>query len=115
MIQIDHPNIVKLFEVFTDDQNYYLVSEYCQGGELFERIRQHKKFSENLIAQYIKQIISAISYCHKHGIVHRDLKPENILFDSYKEDACVKVIDFGASAKMENQPLNKRIGTVILI
>jgi calcium-dependent protein kinase len=54
MIQIDHPNIVRLFEVFSDDQNYYLVSEFCEGGELFERIRKRQKLSEFIIASYMK-------------------------------------------------------------
>jgi calcium-dependent protein kinase len=66
------------------------------------------------VAGYMKQIISAVMYCHRKGIVHRDLKPENILFDCKGEDAILQVIDFGASTKLQNQEekLKKRIGTV---
>lgn len=80
---------------------------------MFEKIRQIHLLSENVIAQYMKQIISAIMYCHKMGIVHRDLKPENILFDSNKPDACLKIIDFGCSAKLskDGDNLSKRVGT----
>jgi calcium-dependent protein kinase len=77
-----------------------LISEYCDGGELFEKIRHVNQLSEKIIASYMKEILSAISYCHKHGIVHRDLKPENILFDTKKPNATLKIIDFGASAKL---------------
>jgi calcium-dependent protein kinase len=60
----------------------------------------------------MKQVLSAIMYCHNRGIVHRDLKPENILFDSKKVGACLKIIDFGASAKLSaDVKLSKRIGT----
>ena len=54
MISIDHANIVKLFEVFKDHQFYYLVSEYCDGGELFEKIRHINKLTENVVANYMK-------------------------------------------------------------
>jgi calcium-dependent protein kinase len=111
LASIDHPNIVKIFECFQDEANYYLISEYCDGGELFEKLRNFRSLTETSIAFIIKNILSAITYCHKKGIVHRDLKPENILFDTNQN---VKVIDFGASAKLLNpsSKLDKRIGTV---
>lgn len=111
---MDHPNIVKLFEMFIDDNAYYLVSQYCDGGELFEKIRHISELTEKTIANYMKQIMSAVMYCHRKGIVHRDLKPENILFDSKSKDSIIQVIDFGASAKLSNsnEKLQKRIGTV---
>lgn len=54
MREIDHANIVKLFEVFRDDSYYYLISEYCDGGELFEKIRHIDQLTEAIIAQYVK-------------------------------------------------------------
>lgn len=113
MIQLDHANIVKLFEVFKDEQSFYLVSEFCDGGELFEKIRHINCLSESVVAQYMQQILSAIMYCHSNGIVHRDLKPENILFDSNKDNPTLKIIDFGCSAKLNRngEKLNRRIGT----
>ncbi|KAM3136552.1 hypothetical protein pb186bvf_011355 [Paramecium bursaria] len=112
MMEMDHPNIVKLFELYTDETSYFLVSEYCEGGELFEKIKQFQILTEKEIAGYMKQILSAVAYCHSRGVVHRDLKPENILFDGKKENAQIKIIDFGASAKLlNNEKLKKRIGT----
>ncbi|CAD8053433.1 unnamed protein product [Paramecium sonneborni] len=112
LMDIDHPNIVKLYEMFQDENSYYLISEYCDGGELFEKIKFVQILTEKEIASYMKQILSAVSYCHSKGIVHRDLKPENILFDSKSQGATLKIIDFGASAKLkEDEKLNKKIGT----
>ncbi|EGR32359.1 protein kinase domain protein [Ichthyophthirius multifiliis] len=110
--QIDNPYIIKIFEHFEDDKNHYLITEYCTGGELFERIKDVSPFTEKVAANYMKQILSAISYCHFHKIVHRDLKPENILFDKKQSNSNLKVIDFGASTKFNpDQKLTKRIGT----
>ncbi|CAD8113683.1 unnamed protein product [Paramecium sonneborni] len=109
---LDHPNIVKVLEIFADFKYYYIVTEYCQGGELLERIKTITNYNENLAAKYMKQIFSAIQYCHQKNIVHRDLKPENILFDSRDPDGNLKVIDFGASEKMiDSSFLTKKIGT----
>ncbi|KAJ1613532.1 hypothetical protein OJ252_958 [Cryptosporidium canis] len=77
---LDHPNIAKLFETFEDYNSIYLIMELCTGGELFDRLSQVGRFSERVTAHLIKQMLSAISYCHSKGIVHRDLKPENFLF-----------------------------------
>ncbi|KAM3133795.1 hypothetical protein pb186bvf_014058 [Paramecium bursaria] len=109
---LDHPNIVRVLEIFADFKYYYIVTEYCQGGELLDRIKTITNFNEKQTAIYMKQIFSAVLYCHRRQIVHRDLKPENILFDSKAPNANLKLIDFGASEKMiENQSLTRKIGT----
>jgi calcium-dependent protein kinase len=77
---LDHPNILKVYEFYQDKDYLYIVTELCTGGELFDRILENKSFSENTSGEIMKQILSAIKYCHKNGIVHRDLKPENIIF-----------------------------------
>ena len=101
MIKADHPNIIKLYEIYQDNFHIDLIMEECKGGELFERIirniEKHKNYSEKTAAKIFKQLISAIAYCHSQGICHRDLKPENILFLSEEEDSPIKVIDFGLS------------------
>jgi calcium-dependent protein kinase len=76
-----------------------LVTELCTGGELFDEITKRSHFSEHDAAVIIKQVLSAVSYCHSKNICHRDLKPENILLDSKATTAnnSIKVIDFGAS------------------
>jgi calcium-dependent protein kinase len=61
---LDHPNIVKLYELFEDSKNYYLVTEYCSGGELFDRIKKLKVFTEKKAADLMKQILGAVVYCH---------------------------------------------------
>lgn len=72
--QLDHPNIVKILEVFADFKFYYIITEFCAGGDLLERVRSLTSYNEKLSSTYMKQILSAIFYCHKHNIVHRDLK-----------------------------------------
>ena len=69
--QLDHPNILRLFEYYEDMQNYYLIMEICVGGELFKRILTLKNFSERRAAFIVFQVLSAISYCHDKNIVHR--------------------------------------------
>lgn len=110
---LDHPHIVKLFEVFHDTR-VYLVMELCTGGELFDRIVSEAEygFTEFKAASYMKQILSAICYLHTHGVVHRDLKPENFMLQDPTPDSLIKVIDFGIAAKVkEGGELTARVGT----
>ncbi|KAF7458380.1 calcium-dependent protein kinase 2 [Cryptosporidium felis] len=110
---LDHPNIVKLYETYQDKDNIYLVMELCSGGELFDRIISQGSFDEVYAANLMKQVLSTICYCHDHGIVHRDLKPENFLFLNNDYDAPLKIIDFGLAARVNNEDtsLNTRAGT----
>ena len=62
---LDHPHIVKLYELYQDQTNYYLVTEYLSGGELFERIKAMTYFSEKKAAEFMRQILSAVVYCHE--------------------------------------------------
>ena len=93
---VDHPNIVRLFEVIEDDKYYNLLEELCTGGELLTRA-QKTQLKEKEIARIFNQIMSAVAYCHGIGIVHRDLKLENILFSSEDPMSPIKLIDFGFS------------------
>lgn len=109
---IDHPNVVKLYEQFQDDKCYYLVMEYCSGGELFTRISTEGSISESQAAEYIRQVLSVVAYCHARGIVHRDLKLENFLLSTEGPDAILKVIDFGTARFFtRGQPMMERYGT----
>lgn len=94
---LDHPNVIKLFEIYEDDEYVYLVMEYLSGGELFEYIVDQEYLDERQTANIFKQILHAILYCHKNAICHRDLKPENFMFESKSKDANLKLIDFGLS------------------
>uniref|UniRef100_A0A3B3D8R7 Ribosomal protein S6 kinase n=1 Tax=Oryzias melastigma TaxID=30732 RepID=A0A3B3D8R7_ORYME len=90
-----HPNIVKLYDVYTDQYHTYLVMELLRGGELLERIKRKKLFGEAEASQLLQSLVSAVSFMHEAGVVHRDLKPENVLFADEGEDSPLKVIDFG--------------------
>lgn len=69
--ELDHPNILKIHESFEDDKNYFVVTEYCDGGELFEEIIEWGKFTEEDAAVLMRQILTCVNYCHKRGFVHR--------------------------------------------
>mmetsp|Transcript_7570 Transcript_7570/g.12732 ORF Transcript_7570/g.12732 Transcript_7570/m.12732 type:complete len:336 (+) Transcript_7570:104-1111(+) len=90
-----HPNIIRLKEVFDCPSNMYLVMEVMTGGELFDRIVEKEHYSETEAKKALCEIVDAILYCHDRGIVHRDLKPENLLYSSAREDAKLKLADFG--------------------
>ena len=118
--QLDHPNIVKLFEYFSDKEKYYLITEYCKGGDLFELIKKKKKFSELSAAYIMYQIFRVLIYCHNtHHLIHRDIKPENIVVfrqNNAEDDLYdVKLIDFGISKifnKLETTNDNKVKGSL---
>ena len=120
--QIDHPNIIKLFEIYETSHSLYLVMEECKGGELFDKIIEHinqkQMYSEADAAQILLQIMSAIEYCHNHGIVHRDLKPENLLYlnKGDEKNNPLKIIDFGLSRVVEREKkLKSKVGTAYYV
>ena len=93
--KLDHPNIIKLYEVYETEKTIYLVTEVCEGGELFYLIVEKKFLTEAQTAVIMRQIFSAIAYLHEHNICHRDLKPENILLKEKENIRSIKLIDFG--------------------
>ena len=100
LMEADHPNIIKLYEVFETSSCLSLVMEYCEGGELFELISEMNHLQEAQVAVIVKQILAALSYCHKNMIIHRDIKPENFMFSRNGDINSIKMIDFGFSKKM---------------
>lgn len=97
----DHPNIIKLYDIYEDSIFLYLIMEECLGGEFFDRLalraKQLNMYTEKDAARIFKQILEAVNYLHAHGVCHRDLKPENILFSTIEENSPLKLIDFGLS------------------
>ena len=123
--KIDHPNIIKLYEVFEDDKYIYLIMEQCKGGELFDKIINHiqtkQMYNEKEAALIFHQMISSISYLHSNNITHRDLKPENILYynSGEEENNPIKIIDFGLSTFYDkifnNQKMKTKVGTAYYV
>ena len=97
--KMDHPNILKITDFYALKNEYYIITEFCQEGELLEEIKAHAPFSEVLAAWYMRQILSAVFYCHNMNILHRDLKPENILIVKKMKNGYhpIKIIDFGTA------------------
>ena len=113
---LDHPNIIKLFDCYYDRNFYYMVEEYCSGGDLFDYIQKEKCFTERKASIIFKQLLSAVNHLHKKNIVHRDLKPENIVFIKTKNnDIFIKIIDFGASITFKGKKLSQELGTIYYI
>ncbi|XP_026134760.1 MAP/microtubule affinity-regulating kinase 3-like isoform X3 [Carassius auratus] len=94
MKNLNHPNIVKLFEVIETEKTLFLVMEYASGGEVFDYLVAHGRMKEKEARAKFRQIVSAVQYCHQKHIVHRDLKAENLLLDA---DMNIKIADFGFS------------------
>lgn len=92
---IDHPNVVKMVEVFDEEEFLYIVLELMTGGELFDRIVEKESYSEKEAADTIRPIVDAVRYCHENNIIHRDLKPENLLYETKEEGSIIKISDFG--------------------
>ena len=92
--ELDHPNIVKIFQTIETSINYYMVFEIIEGGNLQSRIK--RSGSEMQILKYMHDILSALYYMHIRNIVHCDLTPLNILFTSNDENAIPKIVGFSS-------------------
>jgi len=96
---MDHPNILKILEFFSTNNNYCIITELCPGGELFQQIVDAGPFNETYSAYVMYQLLSAVNYCHKMKIIHRDIKPENILIVGKNQEGLprIKLCDFSLS------------------
>ncbi len=115
--KLDHPNILKIFEFFSDQKYWYFIMDYLPKGDLFTEICNMKYYDEYLTAKIMKQIFSCISYLNKLKIVHRDLKPENMMVASKSEDdISIKLIDFGTACHInKDNILHAVCGTTFYI
>ena len=91
---LDHPNIIKTYKISETPKKYYIIMEYCEGGELFDYIVEKERLDEFESSIFFYQLINALDYIHSKGVAHRDLKPENLLLSQNKN---IKIIDFGLS------------------
>ena len=114
MAHLDHPNIIRVHEVFENDLCIYLVMELCKGGHLMDRLfaQQGRYYREKIACKYIHSILTAVAYCHANNVVHRDLKLENIVFESDSPQSELKLIDFGLSQCYKpKEVMHKYVGT----
>ena len=113
--KMDHPNIVKIFEFYSNNETYSIIMEYCRGGNFISEIKNFAPFDEKYAAYIMYQILSAINYCHNMNIIHRDLKPENIMIvnkNRYNYPN-IKIGDIGMSKMAEKHAFqNKIVGTI---
>ena len=107
--KLSHPNIVKIYEFYESDNCFYIINEYCKGGQLYEYLTKNKLTEEQLCVIFY-QVFSGLIYLHEHSILHGDLKPENILISSVEKDletnedfAWIKIIDFGTAKIFKKQ------------
>lgn len=112
LARLSHPNIMQIYEFYDDNTNFYIVSEYCPGGELFDCITEKGVFTEKEACFLMKQILSGICYSHENKVVHRDLKPENILLDDKSDNPILKLIDWGGARYfLKHKKMNRINGT----
>jgi calcium-dependent protein kinase len=106
--ELDHPNILRCYELYQDRSRYYIVMEMCSGGQLFDALSHRRILTEAQAAKVMYQLLSCVAYCHDRKVIHRDLKPENILLEDNDGQLNIKVADFGSSAFID--PLGKLTG-----
>lgn len=94
LMKVDHPNCIKLYEVYITPRKVYLVTELVTGGELLDRVTEKGNYTEKDAANLIRQILDGVAYLHQIGIVHRDLKLENMIMMNERDDSPVKIADF---------------------
>ncbi|GMI88221.1 CDPK-related kinase [Hibiscus trionum] len=112
-----HNNLVKFYDAFEDHDNVYIAMEFCEGGELLDRIlARGGKYSEDDAKTVMVQILNVVAFCHLQGVVHRDLKPENFLYTSKEENSMLKAIDFGLSDFVRpDERLNDIVGSAYYV
>lgn len=103
---------MQILEFYEDKKNFYIITELCEGGELFDKIVEKGSFTKNEAAWIMKQLLSAVNYIHSNNIVHRDLKPENILLDTKHDNNIIKIIDWGTARFFDkSKKMNRISGT----
>ena len=103
---------MQIFEFYEDKKNFYIITELCEGGELFDKIVEKGSFNESEAAWIMKQLLSAVNYIHSNNIVHHDLKPENILLDTKHDNNIIKIIDWGTARFFDkSKKMNRISGT----
>lgn len=102
----DHPNIIKLYEVFEGENTYYFVMELSEGNSLYDEIKAHASapFTDETIHSIMSDLLQGVAYCASKNIMHRDLKPENLLFGVKDQLKNLKLVDFGLATEASEYP-----------
>merc|ERR1712087_446781 len=100
----DHSNVVRLGDWCDTKKRIYMVVEFCDGGDVFERVVEYKKFSERSAIHVVQQVASGLAHVHTLGFVHRDLKPDNLMYLTKERDSEIKIIDFGLAGDCQQPP-----------
>jgi tRNA A-37 threonylcarbamoyl transferase component Bud32 len=113
--QLQHPGIIRLYDVYIPENKIFIVMENMEGGELFDYVVQKGTLTEDEAAKIVQKVTSALVFMHSKNICHRDLKPENLLLKQKpkgpNDDIDVKIIDFGLSKAMEEPIARTFLGT----
>jgi len=113
MKELDHPNICRLLETYEERRHMFFVMEFCEGGEVFDRIMDNERIQEEDTSMIVNQVASALKYAHDRGIAHRDMKPENIVYCSKDpSDNSVKVIDWGLGFYFGQARMSSTVGSL---
>ncbi|CAD8061374.1 unnamed protein product [Paramecium sonneborni] len=111
---INHENVIKIYELYEDDRNLHIVIDLCEGGSLFEKILEKYVLSAEEARQLFLQMIQSINICHKYALCHRDLRPESFLYIERKaEDMRIKAVDFGFQLLYVDDYIKKQNGIVV--
>jgi calcium-dependent protein kinase len=113
LLSVDHPNIIKVYETFEDNDAIHIVMELCTGGEMMEIFPEDGSMPEEKVLDFIRSMLKAVNHIHQMGIIHRDLKPENFLFSRSQSPDELKLVDFGLSNKFTSkfEKLHSKVGT----
>ena len=116
LMKLDHECIVKMIDFFYDDERYYLIEEYIEGGDLFEKLSKKRNYKEEDARNLVKSLLVGVQYMHSKNIVHRDIKIENLLSIEKNGQVIAKIVDFGSATELPDNgrclQQYERIGTL---
>jgi serine/threonine-protein kinase ULK/ATG1 len=103
--ELVHENIVRLYDSFSSERNFYLISELCSGGDLHKFIKSRGHLEERLAQSFLAQLLDGLKFLKDGGYIHRDLKPANVLLSEFSNNAVLKLADFGYARLLEGATL----------